>query len=304
MTKLERTPNPHSMDGFLNLNKPLTFTSHDCIAKLRRQLNTKKIGHAGTLDPAASGVLPIAIGRATRLLQYLTSDKAYKAKIRFGLTTDTDDLQGTVLTTTPATHLTLEDIQPHLAAFQGTITQIPPSYSAIQVDGKRLYDLARSGQSVTAPSRTVTVYAVEVLNWTAGDYPELDLHISCGSGTYIRSIARDLGALLQTGATLSALERTASSGFSLADSYLLDQVTIETPLIHPEQVLQHHPKVTLTDAIAQRYCWGQKIALTDLPPLTEPLYRIHRESGEFLGMASLDDEILRAQMVYEPESRF
>jgi tRNA pseudouridine55 synthase len=292
------------MDGFLNLNKPLTFTSHDCIAKLRRQLNTKKIGHAGTLDPAASGVLPIAIGRATRLLQYLTSDKAYIAKIRFGLTTDTDDMQGTVLTETPASHLKLEDIQPHLASFQGTITQIPPSYSAIQVDGKRLYDLARSGQPVTAPSRTVTIYAVEILNWTAGDHPELDLSISCGSGTYIRSIARDLGAILQTGATLSALERTASSGFSLADSHLLDQVTIETPLIHPERVLQHHPKLTLSDTIAQRYCWGQKIALTDLPPLTEPLYRIHRESGEFLGMASIDGEILRAQMVYEPESRF
>jgi tRNA pseudouridine55 synthase len=292
------------MDGFLNLNKPLTFTSHDCIAKLRRQLNTKKIGHAGTLDPAASGVLPIAIGRATRLLQYLQSDKAYRAKIRFGLTTDTDDLQGTVLTETPASHLKLEAIQPHLASFQGTITQIPPQYSAIQVDGKRLYDLARSGQPVTAPSRTVTIYRIEIRHWTPGDQPELDLEIRCGSGTYIRSIARDLGALLHTGATLSALERTASSGFSLADSYLLDQVTLETPLIHPEQVLQHHPQLTLTDAMAKRYCWGQKIALTDLPPLTEPLYRIHRESGAFLGMASIDGEILRPQMVYEPESRF
>jgi tRNA pseudouridine55 synthase len=298
------------MDGFLNLNKPIGFTSHDCVAKLRRILGTKKIGHAGTLDPAASGVLPVAIGRATRLLQYLPGDKAYKARIRFGVTTDSDDLDGNILTQTPAAQLTEDQIIPLLPQFQGTIDQIPPSYSAIQVDGKRLYDLARSGEDVIAPRRTVQVYQIDLLGWHPGDYPELDLSIACGSGTYIRSIARDLGAILGTGATLSALERTHSSGFDLGGSLSFEAVTAQREaqtltLVHPEQAVVALSKLVLPDAIAQRWCWGQKIPLETISlPNADLIYRVHRESGEFLGIARGDGDILRPSMVYEPDSRF
>ncbi len=299
------------MDGFLNLNKPLGFTSHDCVAKLRRILGTKKIGHAGTLDPAASGVLPVAIGRATRLLQYLPGDKAYKARVRFGVTTDSDDLDGNLLSQNPVPHLTQDAIAPLLPQFQGTIDQIPPSYSAIQVDGKRLYDLARAGQAVTAPCRRVQVHRIDLLEWYPGDYPEIDLYIACGSGTYIRSIARDLGAILGTGATLSALERTHSSGFDLSDSLSFEAVTAQQEaqtltLVHPEQAVTALPKLVLADGIAQRWCWGQKIPLEaiSLPNAVDLTYRVHRESGGFLGIARVDGDILRPSMVYEPDSRF
>ncbi|MEO0843648.1 MAG: tRNA pseudouridine(55) synthase TruB, partial [Cyanobacteria bacterium J06643_5] len=206
------------MFGFLNLDKPFDWTSHDCVAKTRRLLRIKKVGHAGTLDPAATGVLPIAIGKATRLLQYLPSDKAYKATIRLGVQTTTDDLQGEVIHQQFVNGLNLETVKAALEKFQGKIEQIPPSYSAIQVGGKRLYDLARKGEKIEVPVRTVEVFSIDILDWRESDFPELDVNISCGGGTYIRAIARDLGAVLETGGTLAALRRTVSSGFNLADS--------------------------------------------------------------------------------------
>ncbi|MEQ8963487.1 MAG: tRNA pseudouridine(55) synthase TruB, partial [Coleofasciculus sp. C2-GNP5-27] len=136
------------MQGFLNLNKSAGFTSHDCVAKVRRLLRLKRVGHGGTLDPLATGVLPIALGRATRLLQYMTSDKAYRATIRLGVKTTTDDLEGDIVATASASGLTLETVVPLLQQFQGKIDQIPPMYSAVQVQGKRLYELARAGKTV------------------------------------------------------------------------------------------------------------------------------------------------------------
>lgn len=254
------------MDGFINLNKPSGWTSHDCIAKLRRLLRQKKVGHAGTLDPAATGVLPIAIGRATRLLQFLRGDKAYRATIRFGIRTATDDLDGDILDQHDASHLTQDDLIPQLADFQGTIQQVPPNYSAIQVGGKRLYDLARAGQLVEVPIRTVEVYRIDPLAWRPGRYPELDVVVACGSGTYIRAIARDLGNDVGTGATLAALERTESSGFHLSESLTLDEFDVQlhhqqfVP-IPPEKALQHLPAIHLNDAIAHRWRMGQKVAV-------------------------------------------
>lgn len=254
------------MDGFINLNKPSGWTSHDCIAKLRRLLRQKKVGHAGTLDPSATGVLPIAIGRATRLLQFLRGDKAYRATIRFGIRTATDDLDGDVLGQHDASHLTQADLIPRLADFKGTIHQVPPSYSAIQVGGKRLYDLARAGQTVEVPIRTVEVYSIEPLSWRPGPYPELEVAIACGSGTYIRAIARDLGDGVGTGATLAALERTESNGFFLSESLTLDELAHQ---VHhqkfvpcpPAMALQHLPAIHLQEAIAHRWRMGQKVAV-------------------------------------------
>ena len=278
--------------GFVNLNKPVNFTSHDCVAKLRRLLRLKRIGHGGTLDPLATGVLPIALGPATRLLQYLRHDKAYFATVRLGVCTTTDDLDGEILRAEPVTELELATVQTALAKFEGTIEQIPPKYSAIQVGGKRLYDLARSGQDVDVPSRLVEIYRIEVLDWRSGEFPEVDLQIACGGGTYIRAIARDLGEILQTGGTLAKLVRTQSSGFDLAESLTLEELgdRIEDDSfqpIPPEKAIAHLPSIVLEETVARRWCQGQKIPGLEvpLPPEPDDLVRcVYREDDRFLGM--------------------
>ncbi|WP_392533197.1 tRNA pseudouridine(55) synthase TruB [Nostoc sp. C117] len=290
--------------GFLNLNKPFDWTSHDCVARVRKLLRLKRVGHAGTLDPAATGVLPIALGKATRLLQYLPETKAYKATIRLGVRTTTDDLQGEIITSQPCPGLSLSEVKTVLSKFQGKIEQIPPNYSAIQVDGKRLYDLARKGEIVEVPVRTVEIFHIEVLEWREGDFPELDVAIACGGGTYIRAIARDLGAILETGGTLAALIRTESSGFQLTDSLTLTdlEAQLQAGTFQPilaDAALQHLSSVTVPIIAAQKWCQGQRISLTfDVSGIV----RVYDEETRFLGIGQLEDEVLIPQMVFEPIS--
>ena len=191
------------MFGFINLNKPAGFTSHDCIAKLRKFLNTRKIGHGGTLDPAATGVLPVAVGKATRLLQFLPEPKAYRALIRLGVTTTTDDLEGEVIKSVAEVNLETEAITAALNNFVGTIEQMPPIYSAIKQKGKKLYELARKGEDIAVEPRTITITRIELLNIYRADFYELEVKIHCGPGTYIRAIARDLGQMLGVGGDTS-----------------------------------------------------------------------------------------------------
>ncbi len=279
------------VDGFLNLNKPFGLTSHDCVAKVRRLLHQKKVGHGGTLDPAATGVLPIALGKATRLLQYLPHTKAYRATVRFGVTTTTDDLEGEVLQEQAASDLTLEAIQELLPQFQGTIAQIPPAFSAIQVQGKRLYERARAGEPVEVPARTVEIFSIAVLDWRPGECPEVDLAIACGSGTYIRAIARDLGKAAGTGATLAALCRTESSGFTLDTSLTLEELEsqIQADSFHPlplDTPLTSLPSVNLSFSDSQKWLKGQRLFLppTELTlPIGAPL-RIYDSSQKLLGI--------------------
>jgi tRNA pseudouridine55 synthase len=270
----------------------------------------RKVGHAGTLDPAASGVLPMGVGRATRLLPYLQQAKAYQATVRFGLMTTTDDLTGDILHQSSTSELALAAITAQLERFKGKIQQIPPRFSAIQVEGQRLYRLARAGQDITPPPREVEVFRVQVLEWRSGDAAELDLAIACGPGTYIRSIARDLGAAVGTGATLAALTRTLSGGFYLEHSLTLEALTeqIRTgtfQAISPNLALQHLPALGLTDELARRWRCGQKILYPEpLPPSPPDRVRLQDSSGQFLGISSLcaTDEGWRLvpQMVYAP----
>lgn len=278
--------------GFLNLYKPLDWTSHDCVAKVRRLIQQKKVGHGGTLDPAASGVLPMALGRATRLLQFLPTDKAYRAVIRLGMTTTTDDLEGEVSQSAGASHLTEADAIAVLEGFIGTIEQVPPRYSAVQVQGQRLYDLARQGQSFEVPKRTVTIHHIAPVAWQPGEFPELTLDVACGSGTYIRSLARDLGEKLGVGGTLAALERTKSSGFALDSSITLEQLeaqlrTGEYAPIAPAIALQHHPRLELSAEWAWRWQQGQKIPykFRDFD-LNCPYYQVFGPDQSFLGMTA------------------
>lgn len=296
------------MQGFLNLNKSAGFTSHDCVAKVRRLLHLKRVGHGGTLDPAATGVLPIAVGRATRLLQYLNSDKAYQGTIRLGVTTTTDDLEGEVVATCSTSGLSLESVLPVLQSFQGNIEQVPPRYSAVQVQGKRLYDLARAGQTADIPKRRVQVDQIDLLNWRPGESAELDVAIACGAGTYIRSIARDLGAALHCGGTLAALTRTRSSGFTLDSSLTLEELARQVQAgifnpISPEAALNHLGRVSLSPDRALRWCQGQRIIYQhELINTAGDICRVHRDDGTFLGITQVIQSecgvLLAPQMVF------
>jgi len=275
--------------GFINLNKPQGWSSHDCVARTRRLLNTRKVGHGGTLDPLASGVLPIAVGRATRLIQYLPPQKAYRATVRFGVTTSTDDLEGDVLTERSAAHLQLGDIEALLSEFTGALSQRPPMFSAVQVGGKRLYNLARKGQQIEVPMREVRVDQLTVVAWQGGQAPELVLDIECGPGTYIRSLARDIGAALGTGATLAGLVRSHSNGFDLDNSVTLEKMESAiaedafTPLPAKDAV-GHLSAIALTPPLAKRWCMGQKLALNE-PGIT---FEHHSDST---GLDSLSSEM-------------
>ncbi len=263
----------YPMFGFIPLNKPSGFTSHDCVAKVRRLLRMKKVGHGGTLDPAATGVLPIAVGKATRLLPFLPENKAYQATIRFGVQTTTDDLQGEVIKRQSASDLSIEGIKPLLSQFLGEIEQIPPMYSAIQKDGKRLYELARKGETVEVPVRRIRVDKIDILDWYGGEFPELIVNIECGPGTYIRAIARDIGEKLGVGGTLAALTRTESCGMILSETATLEELEKQIDqgtfsLIKPELCLKHLPKTTLSLEEGKRWCQGQKIPIDPVNLMT------------------------------------
>lgn len=274
------------MDGFLNLNKPQDFTSHDCVAKLRRILKTKKIGHGGTLDPSATGVLPIAIGKATRLLQFLPTEKAYEAKIKFGIVTTTDDLEGDIIQKKSAFNLTLEETTLYLKNFIGKIEQIPPAYSAIKQDGKKMYELARKGQIIDIPKREVEITKIDILQWENGEFPELSLHIFCGSGTYIRSIARDLGEKLGTGGTLASLNRTLSCGMIIENSFTFEEINKENlSLINLDYPLQNLPVIYLNEDEGKRWCQGQKIIVNE--ENNNLFYRTYNYLSEFIGISEL-----------------
>ena len=244
------------MRGFLNINKPLDWTSHDVVARIRgraRDMGRRvKVGHAGTLDPLADGVLVVCLGAATRLSDYLMrGGKTYRAEITLGKTTDTYDGSGAVLSNADSSHITREDIDAALPQFLGAIEQLPPMHSAIKMGGVKLYQLARQGKSIERKPRAVTIDSVEILRWQP---PTVELEIVCGSGTYIRSLAHDLGMALGVGAYLSGLTRAASGNFTLADSVTLESLLAlddwRPHIVSPYCALADHPRLALaTDDI-------------------------------------------------------
>ncbi len=212
------------MHGFLNIDKPAGMTSHDVVAHIRRAAQQKRVGHAGTLDPAATGVLVVALGNATRLIEYVqdSTSKRYLATVYLGATTTTDDAEGEVLATAAVPPLGRAAIEQTLEPFRGEILQVPPMYSALHHQGRRLHELARAGIVVERAARPVTIERLELLDWSS---PLLTLDIMCSKGTYIRSLARDLGESLGCGAHLQALRRTAVGAFLIEDAVPLDTVT-------------------------------------------------------------------------------
>lgn len=228
------------MFGFLNIYKPSGITSFDVIARLRRISHIRQIGHTGTLDPFAQGVLPVCIGKATKLIEYLPNDKAYLATVQFGAKTDTYDLDGKILWKSDK-KTTENEILKGLNFFAGEIKQFPPIYSAIKVNGKKLYDYARDGKSVDIEPRTVTIYKTELKSFDE-EKQIAQIYIECSKGTYIRSIANDLGEHLGTGAYLSALVRTKSGKFNRENSIKLENINsledIEKNLLNPVEYME------------------------------------------------------------------
>lgn len=234
------------MDGIINVYKEKGFTSHDVVAKLRGILQMKKIGHTGTLDPDATGVLPVCIGKATKVCDLLTDkDKVYEAVIRFGVTTDTLDMTGTVTGEYPVA-VTKEQLVDTLAAFVGEIDQIPPMYSAIKINGKKLYELARKGQEVERKPRRVTIHELTLLDENP-EQKECTIRVHCSKGTYIRSLCSDIGEKLGCGAAMKELVRTRVGQFELADAHTLPQIEGIVKNAETESVL------VPIDAVFDRY---------------------------------------------------
>jgi tRNA pseudouridine55 synthase len=216
-------------DGFVIIDKPAGITSHDVVAKLRKALGTKQVGHAGTLDPMATGVLVLGVNKATKFLQYITQGKkAYHAQIRLGQATTSDDAQGEITSTSDTSNVTDEEIRDFLFTQIGSIAQVPTKVSAIKIDGVRAYDLAREGKAFDIPARQIEIYKLDVIEIKHGEYLDIQINVECSAGTYIRSIARDLGSSLGVGGHLISLRRSLVAPFSLSDCS-----AIESPVIRP-----------------------------------------------------------------------
>lgn len=247
---------------FLNVDKPAGLTSRDVVDRVARAAGTKRVGHAGTLDPMATGVLVVAVDRATRLVEYVQAQpKTYEAEILLGQTSDTDDVEGTLSPRDVATVPTREDALQALFDFIGDIPQRPPSYSALKVQGQRAYRLSRKGQTPQLEPRTVHIYRIRLF---AYNYPSLEIGVVCGSGTYIRSLARDLGERLGTGGLLCRLRRHGVGVFHVEDAVPLDAITNESVRTHARPLsdaVGSMPRVELTDDELRRFLLGQAVTL-------------------------------------------
>ena len=283
------------MDGVIVIRKEKGFTSHDVVAKLRGILHMKKIGHTGTLDPDAEGVLPVALGKATRLVDMITDkEKTYEAVMRLGVVTDTQDMSGTVLSQTTELSVTEEELCTVVSSFVGDYMQVPPMYSALKVNGKKLYELAREGKTVERKPRPVHFYEIEILDIS---FPLVRFRVTCSKGTYIRTLCNDIGEKLGCGGAMEELLRTRSGNFTLEESMTLSQVeeavangTIGEKIVSIEDVLSMYPALICTPE-------GDRL-LGNGNPVPEELVqggsreekvRMYKSSGNFTGIYGWDE---------------
>lgn len=247
--------------GFLVLNKPPGLTSHACVSRVRRAYGLRRVGHGGTLDPAVTGVLPIAVGAATRLLPYLSGDKTYRGVVQLGLTTSSDDLEGEVLERRALPTLDAAALEGVLERFRGPIEQVPPQVSAVHVDGERAYLRARRGETLALTPRPVLIQRLTLLGWDPAS-GRLELEVACSAGTYIRALARDLGAALGCGGALASLRRSAALGFSLEQALPLDALEQRPPpaLLEPLSALAHLPSQRLSGEQLGDWRCGRRLA--------------------------------------------
>ncbi len=263
------TNNPPA--GILNINKPAGLTSHDVVQQVRRILGIKKVGHTGTLDPLATGVLLVAVGQATRLIEYLTpGEKTYHATFVLGVETDTFDCEGEIVATTDPSAVTRAALQQTIAQFIGDIQQVPPVFSALKKNGVPLYRLARQGKTVEMSPRTVHISAIELLTF---EPPQAVISVACGAGTYIRSLVHDIGQSLGVGAHLTELVRVANGQWYIDTAITLDELAsaatdrqLHRVLLPPEKAVSHLPALKLSPAQVRAVITGQRIAAPNLSP--------------------------------------
>ncbi len=276
------------MTGIVFLDKPQSMTSFVAGNRVKRQLGAKKAGHTGTLDPMATGVLVVMLGGATRFIDFLPShDKAYRATVKLGVTTDTLDMQGEILTQTKA-HITAAEFEKALLSFSGEIEQVPPMYSALKKDGKKLYELARQGIEIERESRKINIYSLKMVSVDEAAQ-EFCFDVECSAGTYVRSLAADIGTVLGCGAALSALCRTAAHGVSLAQCKKLVDIT-ENDIVSLEALLPY-PCVTVSEAQAKRFCNGGALAAERIhTQLSIGLNKVYSPDSRFLGLGELAED--------------
>ena len=277
------------MNGIVIIDKPQGWTSQDVVSKLRGVLHTKRIGHGGTLDPMATGVLPVFVGRATRGVEFFEhAEKTYEAVLRLGITTDTEDISGAVLEEKPVS-VSREQLEDALDAFRGEILQVPPMYSAIKINGQKLCDLARKGRQVERKPRPVTIHALTLL---AFDGVRAKLRVRCSKGTYIRTLCKDIGVALGCGGCMEALRRTAAGAYTIDEAVALaDLVASNEPekLLRPvDTMFVSCPAVTLTEKQTLR-CRNGNSFTVDMPDGT---YRAYSENVDFLALSKVEGDIM------------
>lgn len=281
------------LHGILVIDKESGWTSHDVVAKVRRVIGERKVGHTGTLDPAATGVLPICVGAATKIIEHLQdAGKTYHAEIVLGITTDTDDQDGMIVAEAAVPSLDAADIERALDPFRGDIAQIPPMYAAIKQGGRKLYEIARAGETVERAPRQVRIETLALLAWES---PTIRLLIDCSKGTYIRAIARDLGAALGCGAHLARLSRLRTGPFFLDQALTLgefERAFAETPwpelALHPDAALLDWPVIVLDEAATLAWRQGKDLGLGRGTP--DERCRAYSTDGDWLGLGRFDAE--------------
>lgn len=280
------------MNGIILVDKPMGYTSHDVVAKLRGILHERRIGHSGTLDPMATGLLVVFVGRATRAVEFAEiHEKEYIASLRFGIVTDTQDITGKVLESSGKT-VPLEELKGILPEFTGDIMQVPPMYSAIKVDGKKLYDLARSGVEIERKSRPVTIKELEILGEEKGDYL---LRVVCSKGTYIRTLCHDIGARLGVGAALSSLRRTQAGAFRVENAHTIDEIRefaekgeLEKILLPVDSLFAEYSSCALSERQLKKCLCGNSFETSE----ADGKYRVYDLDGNFLMLGNVENGIM------------
>lgn len=283
------------MDGILIVNKPSDCTSHDVVSKIRKTYNIKKVGHTGTLDPLATGVLPILIGKGTKLSKYLIDhDKEYISTIKLGIKTDTGDLEGKIIENKEITNVSKEEIEEVLNGFVGKSIQTPPIYSAIKINGKKLYEYARIGQDVEIPKRNIEIYKIELLE---KNLDEIKFKVMCSKGTYIRSLCEDIAQKLGNIGTMSQLQRTMCGRFKL--SYAIEMAELQnislvkSKIITAEELFADKLKIKLKNEDILKLINGVKLYTKN----SNDIYRIYNENDEFIGLGQAKGNMLKREYI-------
>lgn len=287
------------VQGIINVLKPPGMTSHDVITKIRHMYHIKKAGHAGTLDPDAAGVLPVFLGNATRLLEYASAErKCYRAEALLGVRTDTGDDSGTPVEEKTAAHLTRAKLEQVLAQFRGQIMQVPPMYSALKVQGKKLYEYARQGQEIVREPRPIEIFRLQLV---AYDPPYFTLDIECSKGTYIRTLLEDIAAAADTCACMTFLLRTGAGRYPLTEAFTLEEIAAapEKVLLPPETAVAHIPLLAVNPLQAYRITGGVR---TTIKGTAEGTYRLYCGS-EFLGLVQAVEEIVQPLKILQQTAK-